>query len=360
VLPPAIVGYDELRPLSQGQGSSWLATSAAGDVVVKTLELPKGGKGDEIVSFNARAAAMSVLAHPNVATLLDRGKSGTLIYTVREYFPGSSLMALADMMSEPEKLRVAATVGRALEAAHRRGLAHGALKPENILFGPSEEPTLVDFALAPKTTLGPYAAPEQAAAHRLDPFVDQYAFAALIAWLLLGHPPGPSETISKDALLDTALRRCLSPFPSERLPQLDGLLGVLEAGTRPSGSNAPSPYSIEIDGAEYAISVRVSGKWTPESVGTCIEQVSRVLDKPGSHAIGYLLDPQSSCHSTAIEALAALHVRYRDRLRKIGFVSGTPEARGASVLIGRRVVGLPWKTFASADSMTSWLGEVGA
>ncbi len=359
MLPPAIVGYDVLRALSQGQGSSFLAKGVAGDVVLKLHELPANSRGDEVVVFTSRATALSAISHPNVVTLIDRGKNGRTLYTAREYLLGSSLATLAQGLTLADKLSVGARIGRALEVAHCRGLSHGALKPENVLFGPSDEPIVVDFALLPKPTQGPFAAPEQASLHRLEPHVDQYSLAALVAWLLLGHSPAPTETISVHAELDSALRRALSPFPRERFWALDELLVVLEAGTGPKDRTNRAPFSIEVDGSLHAINVRVSGKWTPESVGTCIEQVARALDAPGSHAIGYLLDPQSSSHSTAIEAIAALHTRYRDRLRCVGFVSGTPEARGASVLIGRRVAGLPWKTFASADSMSSWLGEAG-
>jgi hypothetical protein len=355
---PLIVGYDLVRPLSDGPGAAWLAHGVQGEVVVKVYPLTTGN-GDELIAFASRAGSMAALDDPHLARLKDRGKGEGLLFTVRAYYPAGSLLTAAARLSEPERLRAALTVGRALERAHQRGLSHGALKPENVLIDGDGQPTLADFSFT-STKASPFAAPEQAAGARLTPVVDQYSLAALTVWLLTGQSADVGQTLSANQALDRALRRALSPSPGDRFRHFDKLLDQLESGVGRRDSDGVPAFSVQVDRSPTAIRVRVSGRWTPESVGSCVEQVSRALDAPGSHALGYFLEAESGCHSTAIEALAALHLRYRDRLTRVGFVSGTPQARGASVLIGSRVEGLPWKTFASADSMASWLSGASA
>jgi hypothetical protein len=177
----------------------------------------------------------------------------------------------------------------------------------------------------------------------------------LVAWLQLGRVPETTETITKNEELDRALRRALAVHSGGRFNGLEELLSVIERSAGRPTSESGGPFKLSVDRVGDAIRVHVSGIWTHEGVDACIRQVSRVLDAPGSHALGYLLDAESGCHSSAIEALAAMHARYRSRLSRVGFVAGTPQSRGSSVLIGQRVEGLPWKTFTSVDSMTSWL-----
>lgn len=352
--PPLIPGYQLLRPLSEGRGAGWQARSARGDVLVKLYP----AKGEDVTSFASRAGAMSALDDPHFAHVVDRGQSGEFLFVAREYFSTDSLSTRVEGMNLEQKLRLSVNLGRALERAHRRGLSHGAIKPENVLFRTLEQPALSDFSFAGPPRPSPFAAPEQSGFYRLDPAVDQYSLAMLVAWMLLGRTPEPAETISKDDALNRALQQALTLHSAGRFQRLDELLTVLETSLRQSGAPpGRAPFELRVEHVANAIRVHISGIWTPESVDTCITEVSRALDAPGEHALGYLLDAESGCHSTAIEALAAMHSRYRGRLKRVGFVSGTPQARGMSVLIGQRVAGLPWKTFASADSMESWLGE---
>ncbi len=359
---PQVPGYELQRPLSLGlrdaQGDTWLGKNAAGaDIVLKCYREPRTDS-EELIAFVSRAASMAVLGHPAVARVADRGRIGDTLYTVREYFPLGSLATLAERFDPTDKRRIVVDIGRALEHAHRRGLAHGAVKPENVLFGALDRPMLVDFTLGFSAKQNDFSA-AQARTSRIDALADQYSLAALASWLLLGHLPSASERICESPDLDQALRRALSPFPDERFRTLDPLIQALEAESAPSGAQKLNPLSSQVERSGNSISVRVSGKWTPESVSALIAEIGRALDAPGAQAIGYVLQADSGCHSAAIEALADLHFRYRRCLKRVGFVSDSPQARGTSVLIGRRA-DIPWRTFASNDSMQSWLTEVSA
>jgi hypothetical protein len=340
-----IPGYELGRSLSRTTHSeTWRARDARGHEVVVKAYRPGAGSENALVAFTSRASASAALGHPNVAPLRDRGQAGDLFYAVRDYYTGGSLDALAPSLQTVDKLRVGIEVGRALEHAHQRGLVHGSLKPSNTVFESRDKPILVDFALVP-------------APHPPDPRVDQHAFAGLVSWLLLGHIAEPSETISPDPALDKALKRSLSPQVADRFRRLDELLASLEAAVSSSATSDTAGSSLRVEKVARTLRVHVSGKWTPHGVEACAREVARAIEESSAFAIGYLFSAQGGCSSTAIEALADLHRRHRATLRKVGFVSDTPQARGASVLIGSRVEGLAWKTFSSVDVMDAWLRE---
>jgi hypothetical protein len=189
-----------------------------------------------------------------------------------------------------------------------------------------------------------------------DPSVDQYSLAKLTRWLL-----GQIDTralTSDDGQLRNALEQASSVHPGQRFRRIGELVSELE-GALQRATQRPSsrPSNVVVRLADGTLRVSVSGAWTPESVETCSRDIDKAVAQQGARAIGYVLEAESGCHSAAIDTLAELHRRHRGRIRRVGFVACTPQARGTSVLIGRRVEGLDWKTFASVDGMDAWLRE---
>lgn len=348
-----ITGYDLLRPLSEGRGAAWQARGIRGDVVVKVYR----AKDEHVADFASRAAQVSLLDDAHLGRVRDRGQSGELLYVARDYFASGSLVTQVAGMTPAEKLHVAVALGRTIEEAHRRGVCHGALKPENVFFDAAGDPVLVDFSFSGSLRPTAFAAPEQRGFYRLEPAVDQYSYAMLVAWLMLGRVPELAETIAKNDEVDRALRRALSVHSAGRFHAMDELVLLIERSVGRAATAGDGPFKLRVDRMGSAIRVHMSGIWTQEGVDSCIRQLSRILDAPGSYALGYLLEAEGGCHSAAIDALAALHLRYRGRLSRVAFVADTPQARGSSVLIGQRVDGLPWKTFTSVESMMPWLRE---
>ncbi len=110
-------------------------------------------------SANARvlreARSLAKLAHPNIVTIHDAGEDDGAVYVVMELATGVPLRAWID---NPERtwrdvVRVLTDVANGLAAAHRAGLIHRDVKPENILVG--ERTRLVDFGLAVEPALEP-------------------------------------------------------------------------------------------------------------------------------------------------------------------------------------------------------------
>lgn len=153
------------------------------------------------------------LTHPHILALHDSGEAGGFLYYVMPYVEGGSLrqrMNGATPLGRDEALAIAAPVADALSYAHRLGILHRDVKPENILFSQGH-PVVADFGIAkaistagganltrtgfPVGTPG-YMSPEQAAGLTdLDPKSDVYSLAVVVYEMLMGELPGrwPTE-----------------------------------------------------------------------------------------------------------------------------------------------------------------------
>jgi hypothetical protein len=301
---------------SSPSGETWLGRDRDGaKLVIKCYPATAS-----IATFHSRATAMMMLDSPNISRLRDRGKTADTLFTVRDHHPRTFD---ASSLAAHETLEAAIAIGRALEQAHAHGLVHGAIKPNNIMS--ADRPVIVDFSMRTD----------------LDPRADQAAYAELVTGMLGDIP---SELVDP-------LERACSSHPFRRL---NDLVNAIEAV---AGASSAGTTTVKIERIAQTLRVEIAGKWTPKMVETATRQIDEGMRHANVQAIGYLLEAHGGCHSAAIEALTELHRRHKKQLLRVGFVSSTPQARGASILIGTRVQGLTWKTFASAAVMQSWLNE---
>jgi serine/threonine-protein kinase len=111
-------------------------------------------------------------------------------------------LILDGVLTPGRTLRLLAQVAEALEEAHRAGLIHRDIKPQNILVGPDDHAYLADFGLIkslddadPLTRTGQfigtidYVAPEQVQGDPASPASDSYALAAVLFECLTGRVP---------------------------------------------------------------------------------------------------------------------------------------------------------------------------
>jgi serine/threonine protein kinase len=181
------------------------------------------------------------LTHPHVVPLHDSGEAGGFLYYVMPFIEGGSLRALLvreRRLSRPRALSIATAVGAALGYAHRMGVLHRDVKPENILFADGH-PVVTDFGIARAVSraggqhltrtgfsLGTpgYMSPEQAAGNQeVDERTDVYGLAATCYEMLVGESPG--FWLSDDAV---RLGRFVD-LPAEHRYWLDRLSGSLES-----------------------------------------------------------------------------------------------------------------------------------
>ncbi len=180
------------------------------------------------------------LNHPHILTLIESGEVGDLLYFVMPFVAGESLR---ELISRRHRIGLDTTVtlvrevADALSYAHRRGVVHRDVKPENILLSESHA-VVTDFGIAKAvaTAGGPnltrsgvplgtpgYMSPEQAAGRTdLDLTTDVYSLACVAYEMLVGETPGWWPT-------DEAVRlRRLIDAPPHHREVLDLLPGSLE------------------------------------------------------------------------------------------------------------------------------------
>jgi serine/threonine-protein kinase len=173
-------------------------------VVIKVLH-PHLARDEEVAErFRREAEAAAKLVHPHVCQILDYGATESVVFTVMPYLRGGSL---ADAISkhrfvDPARAAsVAAQVAVALDYAHRHGVVHRDVKPDNVLFDEDGNALITDFGIATArfharlTATGRamgtphYMSPEQAMGKLVDGRSDIYAVGILLYESLVGFPP---------------------------------------------------------------------------------------------------------------------------------------------------------------------------
>ena len=207
--------YEVLSRIARGgMATVYLATDRRLDreVAIKVMHphLAEGGAGSEFVArFRREARAAARLTHPGLVGVLDQGVDGETSYLTMEYIDGTNLrrhLGERGSLSVEEAFATAEAVLDALAAAHRAGLVHRDVKPENILLAADGRIKVADFGLAravtevTATTAGTvlgtvaYLAPELVAHGSSDARTDVYAVGILLYEMLTGAQPFTGST----------------------------------------------------------------------------------------------------------------------------------------------------------------------
>jgi eukaryotic-like serine/threonine-protein kinase len=243
-------------------------------VVVKVLDPKRAwGRPALVEAFLREAKALAVIQHPNVVRIFSAGMAqeseSRFPYLVLDWVPGGSVRALLrerrPEYEEAVELLIAA--GEGLGAAHARGVAHGDIKPENLLLDAEGRVKVVDFGLAQVAgeaaveglaTYGTpaYMAPERCRGGAPDAPSDVYALGVTLYEALLDrwpfNAPEPrlllkkhlDEPVPLDDLREVVpeplvrfIDRCLAKEPAERPPNGAAFARLLrEAATAPTES----------------------------------------------------------------------------------------------------------------------------
>jgi len=173
---------------------------------IKLLDVERlksqGGRNE----FLREAQLLERLKHPHILQIYDFGIDDGIPYLVTEYAPRGSLRDLlnsraSQFLSLRDALSIIVQVGEALDYAHRKGVIHHDLKPENVLFNERNDALLADFGIAIlRTTTATleqiaevngtpaYMAPEQFQG-RASRRSDQYALCCILYELVTGQRP---------------------------------------------------------------------------------------------------------------------------------------------------------------------------
>lgn len=239
-------------------------------VAVKLLSQELAKDPAFVARFEKEAAALAALSHPNIVSIVDKGKTGTTYYLVMEFVEGPSLreQVRSPLLTAKESLRMLLEICRGVEYAHNRGVIHRDLKPENILFDQQAGglAKVTDFGLASflddansrfnltstHVSMGTlsYMAPEQRVdAKNADKRADIFSLGVILYELLTGEVPlGTFDPPSKakqgiDPRLDAIVARCLKPDPADRYSTVAELMADLEPLAPALTSQPPKPLT---------------------------------------------------------------------------------------------------------------------
>ncbi|HMD11445.1 MAG TPA: Stk1 family PASTA domain-containing Ser/Thr kinase [Marmoricola sp.] len=179
-------------------------------VAVKVMHAGLGDDDEFSRRFRREAQAAARLAHHNVVSVFDQGDDDGTLFLVMEYVPGITLRDLIRTeapMSPARALTVIEPVLSALGAAHRAGMIHRDVKPENVLLADDGRVKVADFGLAravnsesQHTSTGvligtvSYLSPELVVDGHADARSDVYAAGVLIYEMLTGQKPHQADS----------------------------------------------------------------------------------------------------------------------------------------------------------------------
>lgn len=236
--------------------------------------------------FRRESQLAARLSEPHVIPIHDWGEIDGVLFIDMRLVEGQDLRAVLreNGALEPARaVRIVEQVAAALDAAHRDGLVHRDVKPENILLDRNDFAYLVDFGIAQADSTGhltqmglaigsyAYMAPERFGDGDVGARSDVYSLACVLYEALTGSAPHRADTVGSavravlldtptapsavnpvlprplDAVIDTGLAK----DPAHRYPSASAFIGAAAAalGTGATGNSAPA-VSLTKPGSE--------------------------------------------------------------------------------------------------------------
>jgi tRNA A-37 threonylcarbamoyl transferase component Bud32 len=158
--------------------------------------------------FRREIKTIAALEHPAIVPVYDVGEEDGVPYFVMRYMSGGSLSQWISKgkFSLEDAARIIERISSALAYAHKNGLIHRDLKPDNILFDSNGDPFISDFGVAKLTDSSSnmtgsgiigtpaYMSPEQAQGEKVDNRSDIYGLGVIIFQMLSGEQPYNATT----------------------------------------------------------------------------------------------------------------------------------------------------------------------
>ena len=276
---PQIAGYEITRRLGRGgMADVYLATqvSLGRPVAIKVLSTERTVGEETVTRFEQEARTIARLDHPNIVSIFDVGRTedGRLYY-VMPYLPNGDLSTRDLREDEREIVAIVRSLARALGYAHKHGVVHRDVKPENVLFDKLDRPLLADFGIAlassdfarvtrEGSTIGSsgYMSPEQARGFSIDGRADLYSLGVVTYEMISGDLPyhGP-DTLSvalahvEQPIPRLSLRqrrwqafidKAMAKSPEERFQSAEQMEGALDAIAEQLGDKPDEAYATKL------------------------------------------------------------------------------------------------------------------
>src|SRR6266542_2139394 len=235
--------YELLERLGEGgMGAVYRARRLhiGDDVAVKVLHADLIVNAKAIERFRREARSAAMISHPNVVSIhdfSDARSSDTPAYIVMELVRGISLRSLlkrAGRLSATRTVALMRDICAGVGIAHRQGVVHRDLKPDNVIVAPAshegerETAKVVDFGIAKLRDMAAesgltqtgavmgtiyYMSPEQCRGEELDARADVYSLGAMIYEMLTGQPPFRANNIA--GLISKHVGEAPPAFPAD-------------------------------------------------------------------------------------------------------------------------------------------------
>ncbi len=314
------------------------------EVAVKVLRDQYAADPEFLERFHTEARLAAALNDPGVVAVYDVGEDGGRHYLVMEMVPGRDLKHLIREMAPlpcERAVAIASALAGSVAAAHRLGLVHRDIKPQNVLMSPDGRMKVTDFGIArsvtaarmtePGLVMGTvhYVSPEQVAGEAATPASDVYSLGVVLYEMLTGQvpfeaessvgvamrilreEPAPVQTLNPRVPLALAaiVSRAMARRPEDRYPDAGALAddlarymaaaaavtGPLTSGALPAPApEVGSPLAGQAKGAAVAAEARPRISW----IGVLLTLVALL-------AVGGLI-PLWLAVLTRVEAMPAL------------------------------------------------------
>lgn len=280
-------GYEVLSRIGEGgMGEVYLGrdTNLGRHVALKILPAAFTNDEQRLRRFEQEARSASALNHPNILTIHEIRKAGSIHFIATEFIDGVTLREhMAKRALKPrEALDIAAQIASALAAAHTAGVVHRDIKPENVMRRRDGIIKVLDFGLAKLTlnlagTVEPeaptkaivktnpgvvmgtvkYMSPEQALGNEVDARTDIWSLGVVLFEMITGHVPFDGETSSH--VIVSILESELPPLARYvKMPaELERIVGKALRKDRDERYQTASDLAIDLKSLKQDLEVEV-------------------------------------------------------------------------------------------------------
>jgi len=277
----SVAHYQILSALGEGgMGKVYLAkdTKLNRNVALKFLPSHVGAHQDSVRRFSQEAKSAAALHHPNIAQIFEIGNSNGRHYIAMEYVEGETLRELfaRRRLELKRAVEFAAQIASGLAAAHKAGVIHRDIKPDNMIATTNGQIKILDFGLAklverergsaainelttarapsgdataPGTILGTvsYMSPEQARGETLDQRTDIFSLGVVLYEMVTGERPFKGK--SAIDILHAIINQEPAPateFNSQLPPELSDILAKALAKEAPERYQHAGDFELDL------------------------------------------------------------------------------------------------------------------
>jgi serine/threonine-protein kinase len=294
--PPTTLGkYQIIREIARSNDIVYEAYDPLMNrrVALKELAMPGGStpqqREDRINRFKREAQAAGTLNHANIMTVYELGQEGDRLFMAMEYLDGHTLRNEIDtkgFLPIERAVEIAIQVLKGLEHAHKVGVVHRDIKPDNIQILSNGSIKITDFGIArltfqPNLTMDgqvfgtpSYMSPEQVVGKDIDQRSDLFSVGILLYEMIGGQKPfgGDSVVAITYAIMNKdpdrlsqpsyplwqVIERALDKSPALRFANATDMIKALEDAQN-SGTAPPQIYPTQLPGSTGTYGQTVAG-----------------------------------------------------------------------------------------------------